>query len=97
MWSAWSELKWIESVKRKWERLPCEDQAVLIFAFNEAVAHPERVTGLKLKFFRFAPGEPYWTRYEFRIGHAHWVLIDAVKCFAPIDFRIDASIAIAAE
>jgi len=97
MWSTWSQLAWVDPVKRKWDRLSIEDREVLQLAFQQAVDHPERATHLKLKIFRSAPGREYWTQYDFRIGYARWVLIAAVKCVAPIDFELDASIAIAAE
>jgi hypothetical protein len=83
--------------QRRWRRLSPEDRAVVTYAFEDALRHPNAIGDYTLSLYKSRLTKQVFLVHQFRIGFVSFVLLDTKTMQFLYDFQIDEDIALAAE
>lgn len=97
MWYRAPDLEMMEPARTRWRGLSIEDQAVLAFAFRDAIQNPLRVADYRVQFYKRKSSGEVIPIHQFRFGFANFILVDMPSKVFIYDFWLDDDIALAAE
>lgn len=96
MWFDVDDPIMLHHAKSRWRDLPLCDRVVLSLAFQDAMAHPDRVADYKWEYCRLRTGAVV-VIHQFRLGFSNFTIITFGTSVFIYDLWVDPEIALAAE